>query len=53
MAVQDQRFNQKINEKFKQGQLYLADHLKWMDPAAAAAISSYANAVDINRQSRN
>src|SRR3990172_5803143 len=52
MAVQDQRFNQKINEKFKQGQLYLADHLKWMDPAAAAAISSYANAVDINRQSR-
>jgi len=41
-----------INEKFKQGQLFLADKMKHGDPALAAAIASYANAVDINRQSR-
>ena len=44
--------DQQLNEKFKQGQLFLADELKWKDPAIGAAIASYANAVDINRASR-
>jgi hypothetical protein len=44
--------NQQLNEKFKQGQLFLVDRVKHGDPTLASAIASYANAVDINRQSR-